>query len=204
MSWLEYNKKVTKTLNSTFADEKFTLDNQAEIGSSVSESLRSKALMSIIISMLGVIVYLAFRFDLRFGLAAAAATFHDVLAVLGLCWVLNIEITLLIITALLTLAGYSLNDTVVIFDRIRENTKKFGKNHDLPDIINMSVNDVVSRTIVLSLTVIITVLSLYFLGGSVIHDFSFAMLAGVIIGTYSSIFVASPLLMLWQRDKAEA
>jgi SecD/SecF fusion protein len=197
-------EKVTKTLNATFSDKQFTLDNQAEIGASVSESLRTKALMSIIISMLGVILYLAFRFDTRFGLAAAAATFHDVLAVLGLCWVMNIEITLLIITALLTLAGYSLNDTVVIFDRIRENTKKAGGDENLPVIINTSVNDVVSRTIVLSLTVVITVLALYLLGGSVIHDFSFAMLAGVIIGTYSSIFVASPLLMVWKKAKAAA
>jgi len=163
--------------------------------------LRNKALLAITISLIGVIIYLALRFDLRFGLAAAVATFHDVLVVLGICWLLNVEITLLIITALLTLAGYSLNDSVVVFDRIRENLYK-GESKSLAAIINNSVNQVISRTAVTSLTSAMVLLALFLLGGSVIHDFSFALLCGVLVGTYSSIFIASPLLTLWKPRQA--
>ena len=140
------------------------------------------------------------RFDIRFGLAAAIATFHDVLVVLGICWLLNVEITLLIVTALLTLAGYSLNDSVVIFDRIRENMQK-SDNHSLMQQINNSINEVMGRTIVTSLTTAMVLVALFFFGGSVIHGFSLALLLGVVIGTYSSIFVASPLLSLWPEKK---
>ena len=128
--------------------------------------------------------------------AAAIATFHDVLVVLGICWLMNVEITLLIVTALLTLAGYSLNDSVVVFDRIRENLKKSQKT-PLTTVINNSVNQVISRTIVTSLTSAMVLLALFIFGGSVIHDFSFALLTGIIVGTYSSIFIASPVLTLW-------
>lgn len=191
------SESVGKILNVELADKGFILESQSEIGSSVSAVLRNKAMLAILISLIGVIIYLALRFDLRFGLAAATATFHDVLVVLGICWVFNIEITLLIITALLTLAGYSLNDSVVVFDRIRENMRK-NKHKPLHSIINKSVNQVISRTIVTSLTSAMVLLALYILGGSVIHDFSFALLCGVIIGTYSSIFIASPVLTLWK------
>lgn len=192
------DKTVSTALNSELADKKFKLESTSEIGSSVSAILRNKAIQAILISLAGVIIYLAFRFDLSFGIAAATATFHDVLVVLGLCWIFQIEITLLIVTALLTLAGYSLNDSVVVFDRIRENMKKVEKK-SLSDIINLSVNQVISRTIVTSLTSAMVLLALYLFGGSVIHDFSFALLAGVMIGTYSSIFIASPILTLWKK-----
>jgi SecD/SecF fusion protein len=161
--------------------------------------LQTKALQAIFISLLGVILYLALRFDIRFGVAAALATFHDVIVVLGICYLLNIEITLLIVTALLTLAGYSLNDSVVVFDRIRENMHK----EDAPDFmttLNMSINQVMSRTFVTSLTSVMVMAALFFLGGTVIHDFSFALLAGIIVGTYSSIFIASPILYIWRKD----
>ena len=123
------------------------------------------------------------------------------LVVLGICWLLNVEITLLIVTALLTLAGYSLNDSVVVFDRIRENMKKLDRFQLTPGVINESVNQVISRTIVTSLTSAMVLLSLFLFGGSVIHDFSFALLIGVLIGTYSSIFIASPLLTFWKREQ---
>jgi SecD/SecF fusion protein len=184
-------------------DKVFSMETQEAIGSSVSEVLRNKALQAIVISLLGVICYLALRFDLSFGLAAAIATFHDVLVVLGVCWILNIEITLLIVTALLTLAGYSLNDSVVVFDRIRENMHKSDqgkiKLKKFSDIINLSINEVLGRTIVTSLTTALVLFALFFLGGTVIHDFSFALLIGLLIGTYSSIFVASPVLSLWRK-----
>jgi SecD/SecF fusion protein len=167
----------------------------------VSAVLRNKAIQAIFISLLGVILYLAMRFDIRFGLAAAVATFHDVVVVLGICWLLNMEITLLLVTALLTLAGYSLNDSVVVFDRIRENIQK-SEEHSLLQQINKSINEVMSRTFVTSLTTAMVLLSLFFLGGSVIHDFSLALLLGVMVGTYSSIFIASPILSLWPAKKA--
>ncbi len=184
------------------SDKGFVLESQSEIGSSVSAVLRNKAIQAILISLAGVIVYLAFRFDISFGLAAAAATFHDVLVVLGICWLFNVEITLLIVTALLTLAGYSLNDSVVVFDRIRENMKKLEKFRLTPQVINESVNQVISRTIVTSTTSAMVLLALFIFGGSVIHDFSFALLMGVLVGTYSSIFIASPLLTYWKRSQA--
>ncbi|TKB05930.1 protein translocase subunit SecD [Desulforhopalus sp. IMCC35007] len=195
----ELNEQVTKVLNTQLPDKNFSLESQTEIGSSVSAVLRNKAMLAIALSMGGVIVYLAFRFNLSFGIGAAVATFHDVLAVLGICWLMNIEMTLLMVTALLTLAGYSLNDTVVIFDRIRENMKK-SDNPSLLRVINNSVNEVLSRSIVTSFTVFLSVLALFMFGGSVIHDFSLVLLLGVIIGTYSSIFVASPILTLWDRN----
>ena len=195
-------EKVSTVLQNQFPEREFVLESQSEIGSSVSEVLRNKAIQAILISLAGVIVYLAFRFDLGFGLAAAVATFHDVLVVLGICWLFNVEITLLIVTALLTLAGYSLNDSVVVFDRIRENIKKTEKLRLSHEIINNSVNQVISRTIVTSLTSAMVLLSLFLFGGSVIHDFSFALLTGVLVGTYSSIFIASPILTLWKRNEA--
>ncbi|MDB4516034.1 protein translocase subunit SecD [Crocinitomicaceae bacterium] len=194
--------QVNELFGRELADKGFVLESQAEIGSSVSAVLRNKAIQAILISLAGVIIYLAFRFDISFGLAAAAATFHDVLVVLGICWLLNIEITLLIVTALLTLAGYSLNDSVVVFDRIRENMKKLDKFRLTNQVINGSVNQVLGRTIVTSLTSAMVLLSLFIFGGSVIHDFSFALLMGVLIGTYSSIFIASPLLTFWKRGQA--
>ena len=196
------SETVTAQLNSDFPDKHFVVENQSEIGSSVSDTLREKALLAVVISLLGVVVYLGLRFDLRFGIAATLATLHDVLAVLGLVWLLNMEITLLTVTALLTLAGYSLNDTVIIFDRIRENQRKSDDPENITDaLINTSTNEVLSRSIVTSLTVFLVLAALYALGGSVIHDFSFALLVGVMVGTYSSVFVASPLLTLWHRGK---
>ena len=193
--------QVSAIFSAELPDKQFAIESQSEIGSSVSSVLRNKAIQAICISLAGVILYLALRFDLRFGLAAAAATFHDVMVVLGICWLLNVEITLLIVTALLTLAGYSLNDSVVVFDRIRENMGK-SEEHKLLPVINQSVNQVLSRTVVTSLTTGIVLLALFIWGGSVIHDFSFALLSGVIVGSYSSIFIASPMLTLWNRKKA--
>ncbi|BDD85756.1 protein translocase subunit SecD [Desulfofustis limnaeus] len=196
------SEQVEAIFAEDLSDKGFALESQSEIGSSVSAVLRDKAILAIIISLAGVIIYLAFRFDLRFGLAAAAATFHDVMAVLGICWLMDIEMTLLIVTALLTLAGYSLNDSVVVFDRIRENMKKDEAATVDGPLINDSINQVLNRTVVLSLTTAMTLLALFFFGGSVIHDFSFALLVGIAVGTYSSIFVAAPLLTMWKRSAA--
>ncbi len=194
----EMSSSVTDMLTASFPEHDFALESKSEIGASVSDMLRNKALQAIAISLFGVIIYLALRFDISFGVAAAVATFHDVLVILGICWLLGVEINLLIVTALLTLAGYSLNDSVVVFDRIRENLFKKNLNLDYPETINLSINEILSRTMVTSLTTLIVLFCLFFLGGAVIHDFAFTLIAGIIVGTYSSIFIASPVLYLWR------
>ncbi len=191
--------EITVILHENHPEKQFFLEIQSEIGSSVSAVLRNRAIQAIAIALLGVLCYLAIRFDFSFGLAAAGATFHDVLVVLGICWLLGVEINLLLVTALLTLAGYSLNDSVVVFDRIRENLRKM-KNSDFFTIINTSINQILGRSIVTSLTTCMVLSSLFIFGGSAIKDFSFALLIGVLVGTYSSIFIASPLLALKKRD----
>ena len=189
---------ITTILGQELTDHDFLLESQSEIGSSISAVLRNKAIQAIAISLMGVLIYLALRFDFSFGLAAATATFHDVLVVLGICWAMNMEISLLVVTALLTLAGYSLNDSVVVFDRIRENMNK-EEGGQFYQIINNSINQVLGRSIVTSLTTALVLLSLFVLGGSSIHDFALTLLIGVLVGTYSSIFIASPLLSLKKR-----
>lgn len=192
-------EKIAERIVGVFAKEfpgnSFVVDSTTEIGPTIGKKLQEDALIAILISFAGIIMYIAARFELRFGVAAALATFHDVLAVLGAFYVLDKEITLLIVTALLTLAGYSLTDTVVVFDRIRENLKVRRRESE-EATINNAVNQVLSRTIVTSLTVILVLIPLTVAGGEVLHDFSLALLWGVICGTYSSVFVASPLVLL--------
>jgi preprotein translocase subunit SecF len=189
-------ERVTAVFKKEFPDNKFLVDSSTEIGPTIGKKLQQDALIAVLISFVGIILYIAIRFELRFGVAAALATFHDVLAVLGAFYILDREITLLVITALLTLAGYSLTDTVVVFDRIRENLRTRRREHE-GTIINNAINQVLSRTIVTSLTVVIVLIPLTVAGGEVLHDFSLALLWGVIFGTYSSVFVASPLLLFW-------
>lgn len=189
-------ERVVDIFTKEFRDNKFVVDSSTEIGPTIGKKLQQDALVAILVSLAGIILYVAARFEFRFGIAAALATFHDVLAVLGAFYVLDKEITLLVVTALLTLAGYSLTDTVVVFDRIRENLRMRRRESE-ETIINNAVNQVLSRTIVTSLTVVLVLIPLTFAGGEVLHDFSLALLWGVIFGTYSSVFVASPLLLLW-------
>ncbi|MGH7217043.1 MAG: protein translocase subunit SecF [Nitrospiraceae bacterium] len=188
--------RVVAVFKKEFSSNQFVIDSSTEIGPTIGQKLQEDALIAIVISFAGIILYVAARFELRFGIAAALATFHDVLAVLGAFYVLDKEITLLVVTALLTLAGYSLTDTVVVFDRIRENLRMRRRESE-ETIINNAVNQVLSRTIVTTLTVVLVLIPLTIAGGEVLHDFSLALLWGVIFGTYSSVFVASPLLVLW-------
>ncbi|MBS0182231.1 MAG: protein translocase subunit SecF [Nitrospira sp.] len=189
-------ERVVGIFAKEFSNNKFVVDSTTEIGPTIGKKLQEDALVAVVVSFAGIILYIAARFELRFGVAAALATFHDVLAVIGAFYILDKEITLLIVTALLTLAGYSLTDTVVVFDRIRENLK-LRRRESEEATINSAINQVLSRTIVTSLTVVIVLIPLTVAGGEVLHDFSLALLWGVIFGTYSSVFVASPLLLLW-------
>jgi preprotein translocase subunit SecF len=190
--------KVQTLFKREFPNNAFEVDSIMEIGPVIGKALQRDSLVAITVSIIAIIFYIALRFEFKFGVAAAIATAHDVFAVLGIFYILHKEINLLIVTALLTLAGYSLTDTVVVFDRIRENLKR-NKKDALPALVNGSINEVLSRTIITSLTVVIVLIPLVLFGGDVLHDFSMALLLGVIVGTYSSVFVASPILVVWAK-----
>lgn len=192
---------IKNILSQKIPDNKYVVDSTTEIGPKVGGKLRADAGKAIAVAVVGILVYVAFRFKFNFGVGATIATFHDVLAVLGIFYLLGHEINLILVTALLTIAGYSLTDTVVVFDRIRENLKVRYKE-PLAAVMNASINEVLSRTIVTSLTVLLTSIALFFFGGEVLHDFSLAMIMGVVIGTYSSIFIASPTVLLWGGKKS--
>ncbi|MDH4162104.1 MAG: protein translocase subunit SecF [Nitrospirota bacterium] len=189
-------EKVVGTIKTAFPARPFEVDSTTEIGPTIGADLQKDALLAVVFSVIAIIIYIAIRFEFKFGVAAAIATIHDVCAVLAVFWIMNKEINLLIVTALLTLAGYSLTDTVVVFDRIRENLKK-ARREPLPQLVNDSINEVLSRTIITSLTVVLVLVPLVMFGGEVLHDFSLALLLGVMVGTYSSVFVASPILAVW-------
>ena len=189
---------VQDILKKEFPANPFTVESSTEIGPSIGDKLRKDTLIAVAISMLGIILYIAWRFDFKFGVGAVVATMHDVLAIIAVFFVLNKEVNLLLITAVLTIAGYSLTDTVVVFDRIRENMHKNLKE-SLVSVFNKSINEVLSRTIITSLTTFLAATSLYLFGGEVIHDFAFALVVGVVVGTYSSVFVASPIVALWEK-----
>ncbi|MGC2062527.1 MAG: protein translocase subunit SecF [Thermodesulfovibrionales bacterium] len=196
----QVSDSITTVISQKFPGNKYIIDSTMVIGPKVGGRLRADAAKAVALSLLGILIYVAIRFRFNFAVGATVATIHDVLAVLGIFYLLGREINLILITALLTIAGYSLTDTVVVFDRIRENLKVRLKD-PVDKIMNVSINEVLSRTIVTSMTVLLSSLALFFFGGEVIHDFSLAMLMGVVIGTYSSIFVASPVVLLWGGKK---
>lgn len=175
-----------------------TVDSTTEIGPSIGDKLRKDTIVAVVISMLGIICYIAWRFDFKFGVGAIVATLHDILAMFAAYYLFNKEFNLLFITAVLTIAGYSLTDTVVVFDRIRENLHKDLKG-SMHKIFNTSINEVLSRSIITSLTTFLAAISLFVWGGEVIHDFSFALLVGIVVGIYSSVFVASPVVLLLEQ-----
>ncbi len=193
-------EKIKEIFSSSFSGNKFVVESSTEIGPTIGKKLQEDAVNAIIFSLVFIIAYIAFRFEFRFGIAAAIATFHDVFVVFGLFFMLGKEINLLTVTALLTIAGYSLNDTVVVFDRIRENLKR-RKKETFEEIINRSINDNLSRTLITSLTTFLAVGALYLLGGEVIHDFALAVILGIIVGTYSSWFIASSLIISWHQKQ---
>ena len=191
---------ITGIISRALPGNKYVIDSTTVIGPKVGGRLRADAAQAVAIATLGILIYVAIRFKFNFAVGATIATFHDVLVVLGIFYIMGREINLILVTALLTLAGYSLTDTVVVFDRIRENLKVRLKD-STETVMNISINEVLSRTIITSSTVFMSSLALFFFGGEVIHDFALAMIMGVIVGTYSSIFVASPVVLLWGGKK---
>ncbi|MBN1326833.1 MAG: protein translocase subunit SecF [Candidatus Cloacimonetes bacterium] len=189
--------KIISTIEQKYAsviDKDKLIRLQEEVGPKIGSELREKALLAIFWALLGIVLYIWWRFEFSFGLAAVAALFHDVIITVGIFSITGREIGLPVVAALLTIVGYSLNDTIVIFDRIREDLRIYRKE-SYANVINHSINETLSRTVITSLTTFIVVLSLFIFGGTVIHDFAFALLIGVIVGTYSSIFIASPILV---------
>lgn len=193
--------KIMAVLKEKFPQRTINVLRVEYVGPAVGRHLINQASMGVILSLLGIIIYVAWRFkSVIWGTAGVIALAHDVFVVFGIFSIMNKEITLTIVAALLTLAGYSINDTIVIFDRIRENLKLLSKK-EFGEIINDSVNQTISRSLITSLTVFFVVLVLYLLGGEVIHDFAFAMLVGVVVGSYSTIYVASPMIYEWELYK---
>jgi preprotein translocase subunit SecF len=193
--------RIKELVTTQFPGNEFTVDSEHAIGPAVGESLRKDAQWAVLLSLVGILVYIWFRFDFRSGVAATVATFHDVLAVLGITFLMGIEFDLLLITALLTLAGYSLTDTVIVYDRIRENLRKFRSKAEFVNAVNLSINEVLARTLNTSLTVLLVVGTLLLFGGDVLRGFAIAMIFGVVIGTYSSWFVASSLIVEWEARR---
>lgn len=175
------------------------------VGPQIGEELRRTGLIAILISLIAILIYISFRFEFRYGVGAVAALGHDVMLTIGAFSLTQREVSLPVLAALLTVIGYSLNDTIVVFDRIRENRRRY-KKRPLIEVLNMSLNDMLGRTLMTSLTTLVVLLALYFFGGSVINDFAFTLMFGVIVGTYSSIYIAAPVVLLmegWYKRMAE-
>ncbi|MGB3057422.1 MAG: protein translocase subunit SecF, partial [Candidatus Omnitrophota bacterium] len=195
-SFGEKSEEVISGLEGEFGKGSFEVMRVEEVGPAVGEDLRRSAIKALIFAMIGICIYISFRFEFRFAITAIVALFHDVLVALGMIALTGREISLPVIAALLTVVGYSINDTIVLFDRIRED-RKFMRKASQEEIINTSINQTLSRTVLTSLTTLLVVLALFLFGGAVINDFAFVLMVGVIVGTYSSIFIASPLLLDW-------
>jgi preprotein translocase subunit SecF len=191
---------IINALNASPFAGKYEVRNVEIVGPQVGGQLRNQALLATLYSVMGMLIYLAFRFELIYGVAAVVAVIHDTVFTIGVFSLTNTEISLTVIAALLTLIGYSMNDTIVIFDRIRENLKIM-RRETLSDIVNRSINQTLSRTVLTSGLTFLTVISLYLFGGPVLHGFSFALVVGILIGTYSSIAVAAPMLIAYQNRR---
>jgi len=200
--------KLKEAISESYPDREITVRRTETVGPKIGQELQNRAWAAIIISLFGILVYISWRFEFRFAIGAIIALIHDILITLGLFSITGKELSLVVIAAFLTIVGYSLNDTIVVFDRIRENFS-LRRRASYDSMVNTSINESLSRTVITSLTTLVVVLFLFFAGGEVIHDFAFALLVGVVVGTYSSIFVASPILIEWQnritkRGKARA
>ncbi len=187
---------IKAAITAIYPDNPFDVRSVDAVGPKIGAELRTRMLLATLVALGGILIYISIRFEFVFALAAVLALFHDVVITLGIFSLLDKEISLAIVAAFLTIVGYSLNDTIVVFDRIRENLKRL-RTKLLPDIINTSINQTLSRTIVTGVTTLFAVLVLFVFGGSVIRDFALAIIIGVLIGTYSSIYIASPVLIEW-------
>jgi preprotein translocase subunit SecF len=178
-----------------FGEGTFNVERTEAVGAKVGGELQARALIAVVLSLAATLVYLAFRFEWRFGLAAVIATLHDVLATLGLVSLLRLEVGLPMVAALLTIVGYSLNDTIIIFDRVRENLHGLARKADFPSVLNRSINETLPRTVLTTGTTLATLVTLFLFGGSTLREFAMILIAGIVLGTYSSIYIAAPALL---------
>ncbi len=197
---LDAAQMLLNDLRSGLPGADIELRREESVGPKIGGELRTAAANSIVAALALIVIYITFRFVFRYGIAAIMALVHDVTLTLGVFSLLNLEISLSIIAAFLTIIGYSLNDTIVVFDRIRENMK-LRRKESYRAVINRSINECLSRTVLTSVTTLFVALMLYFFGGPVIHDFAFALCFGVLVGTYSSMFIASPILVWWYERR---
>lgn len=188
---------VRRGLDQKFSAGSYVVQRVEMVGPKVGADLRAKAFWAVMISLVLILAYITWRFEFKFALGAIVATSHDVIIALGLFTLLGKTFTLPVLAGILTIAGYSTNDTIVVFDRIRENLRR-GLGATLAETIDRSINETLSRTVLTALTVVIVLVALYVYGGEIIRDFAWVLLLGVLVGTYSSIFVASPIVLLWQ------
>jgi preprotein translocase subunit SecF len=192
-------EQIKKALSDQFGAANFEIRRIESVGPKIGEDLRYRGVMSVIVATIMMGIYIWFRFELRFGIGAVVALIHDVLVTVGALMLANYEFDLTIIAALLTIVGFSVNDTVVVCDRIRENMRKI-KRETLESVINTSINETLSRTILTTSTALMVLFALYFLGGAVIRPFAFALLVGFFSGVYSTIFIASPVILFWEKS----
>jgi preprotein translocase subunit SecF len=193
-------EKIRETLTKGYGEDSFELRRQELVGPKIGKELKTNAIVAVILSLIALLIYVGVRFSLPFAFAAIVPIFHDVIISLAPMLFIRSELSLATMAALLTIAGYSLNDTIVIFDRIRENIRSNGlKNKSFPELINMSINQTLSRTIITFTAMIFVVAMLFFFGGEAIKDFSLPMFAGTIAGVYSTIYIASPILIWWNK-----
>lgn len=196
--------QIAQTLEQRFGEQGVEIVRTEAVGARVGSELQQKAFFAILLSFLVTLIYLAFRFEWRFGVASIVAAMHDILVVLGFIAAFQIEVSLTIVAAILTVLGYTLNDTIVVFDRVRENLKISGRRESFIDIINRSINETLPRTVLTSGTTTVVLVSLFLIAGGAIRDFALVLLIGVIVGTFSSIFMASPVLLeIRERWKPE-
>ena len=196
---------VLQELKSNLADHPFEILSVTQIGPKIGGELRRGAVYSILVALLGMLIYISWRFEFKFAVGAVVALFHDVVFVLGIYTILGLEMSLTALAAFLTIVGYSINDTIVVYDRIRENLKLM-RRESMATVMNTSINQTLSRTLLTGVSTLVVLLVLIFMGGEVIHGFSLALFFGTLIGTYSSVFVASTLVLDWnlylERKKA--
>ena len=193
-------EKVAETIKKGYPENRFEVRRVEVVGPKVGRELKEKGLLAIIYSLLGILIYISWRFEFKFAVGAVLALFHDVTITAGVFALLHKQMDLQILAALLTIVGYSLNDTIVVYDRIRENHPSgLMTSTKMIEIINRSVSETLSRTLLTSLTTLVAVLALLFLGGEVIRGFAFALTIGIVVGTYSSIFIASPVVVYWYK-----
>lgn len=186
---------LPRVLSETYGEDAFRVERTEAVGAKVGGELQMRALLAVLLSLAATLIYLAFRFEWRFGLAAVIATLHDVIVTMGLISLLRLEVALPTVAAVLTIVGYSLNDTIIIFDRVRENLHGLARKADFHAVLNRSINETLPRTVLTTGTTLAVLLALFLFGGSTLREFAMILIAGIILGTYSSVFIAAPALL---------